>query len=934
MTNPPSGTVTFLFTDIEGSTKLAQEYPNEIPALLARHNEILTQSIEAHNGYVFRVVGDAFSAAFHTASDALNAALDAQRLLQNEAWMPAPIKVRMGIHTGAAQLEDHSDHFDYLGYATLALTQRIMSAGHGGQILLSQSVFNLTQESLPENAQLIDMGERQLKDVLRLEHIYQLSVPDLMSDFPPLNTLEIFKHNLPPQLTSFIGRERELAEAKQKLFPSPRGRGQGEGPRLLTLIGPGGTGKTRLSLQLATGLLSSFKDGVWLIELAPLAESSLVLQAVATVFGMREQPGMPLQELVLNYLRNKHLLLLLDNCEHLIETCAQLADQFLHNSPNLKIIASSREALGINGETVYRVPSLTLPDHSKASRESLMGYESIQLFVDRASAANPNFSLTEKNASSVAQICHRLDGIPLAIELAAARVTVFATEQIASRLDDRFRLLTGGSRTALPRQQTLRALIDWSYDILSTDEQALLRRLSVFTGGWSFEAAEAICADLDVLELLTQLINKSLVVVEEGDETRYRLLETIRQYARDKLLESGEGEEVRNKHLDYFLTLAETAEPNLEGFEYLRWATKLNTEYDNIRAALEWGLAKDIEVALRLVGALPFFWMTNGYSSEGYRWAVEVLEKAKSHPSQDSEIGDRISNARARALLALSRMATNLGDNEVVCSTASESIALARKAGDKQILSFALAHLAAGKANLGYVDEAYRLSKESLAIAREEGNTPALGYSLVMMGELTAIALQDYESALTYGEEAIAVSEAGGNRWGSSMTIFGLGFFARTIGDYDQARSRFRTCLPVFLEFGDKHRINMIQSELAHIEREQGQFKQAIPMYRETILEWQRLGHRAAIAHQLECFAFIAKAQEQPERAAKLFGAAEALREKINIAMTPQERIEYDRGIADLRANMDEKVFASHWAEGRSMRMDEAIEFALEESNE
>ncbi|MCI0608771.1 MAG: tetratricopeptide repeat protein, partial [Anaerolineae bacterium] len=279
-------------------------------------------------------------------------------------------------------------------------------------------------------------------------------------------------------------------------------------------------------------------------------------------------------------------------------------------------------------------------------------------------------------------------------------------------------------------------------------------------------------------------------------------------------------------------------------------------------------------------------------------------------------------------------MATDLGDNEVVCSTASESIALARKAGDKQILSFALAHLAAGKANLGYVDEAYRLSKESLAIAREEGNTPALGYSLVMMGELTAIALQDYESALTYGEEAIAVSEAGGNRWGSSMTIFGLGFFARTIGDYDQARSRFRTCLPVFLEFGDKHRINMIQSELAHIEREQGQFKQAIPMYRETILEWQRLGHRAAIAHQLECFAFIAKAQEQPERAAKLFGAAEALREKINIAMTPQERIEYDRGIADLRANMDEKVFASHWAEGRSMRMDEAIEFALEESNE
>ena len=919
MSNLPSGTVTFLFTDIEGSTKLSQEYPDAMPVLLARHNEILNQAVEENNGFVFRVVGDSFSVAFHTASDALNAALEVQRKLHSESWMPAPIKVRMGIHAGAAQLEEHSDRFDYSGYATLALTQRIMSAGHGGQILLSQSVLELTQESLPENAQLIDMGERQLKDILRVEHVYQLAVPDLLSDFPPLHTLEVFKHNLPPQLTSFIGRERELAEAKQKL----------EGARLLTLIGPGGTGKTRLSLQLATDLLSLFRDGVWFIELAPLAEASLVLQTIATVFGMREQPGLPIRELVLNYLRDKYILLILDNCEHLIETCAQLADQFLHNSPNLKIIASSREALGINGETIYRVPSLTLPDQAKVSRETLMGYESIQLFVDRAIAANPNFSLTEKNASYVAQICHRLDGIPLAIELAAARVTVFSAEEIASRLDNRFKLLTGGSRTALPRQQTLRALIDWSYDILSIEEQALLRRLSVFAGGWSFEAAEAICDDLNVLDLLTQLINKSLVVVEQGDETRYRLLETIRQYAREKLLESGKGEEIRNTHLHYFLQIAETAEPNLESFEYLKWSAKLNTEYDNIRVALEWALAKNIEAALRFVGALPFFWMTQGYSAEGYRWALEVLERAKSHAVQEIDMTNEQLAIRARALLALSRMATDLGDNETTRSTAIESVALSRKSGDKQTLSYALAQLASGKANLGEVAEAYTLAQEALAIAREHGNSPALGFSLVMMAQLVAIAIQDFEAALAYGEEAIAVSEAGGNRWGSSMTIFGLGFFARSVGDYDQARSRFRACLPVFLEFGDKHRINMIQSELAHIERETGQYRQAIPMYRETILEWQRLGHRAAITHQLECFAFIAKAQEQPERAAKLFGAAEALREKINIAMTPQERIEYDREITDLRANMDEKAFASHWAEGRSMRMDDAIEFAL-----
>lgn len=296
-------------------------------------------------------------------------------------------------------------------------------------------------------------------------------------------------------------------------------------------------------------------------------------------------------------------------------------------------------------------------------------------------------------------------------------------------------------------------------------------------------------------------------------------------------------------------------------------------------------------------------------------------------------MGNKFLAAHAKAYLALSRMATDLGDNEVVCSTANESIALARKSGDREILSYAIALLATGKANLGDVEEAYQLAQESLAIAREGGDGPALGYALVTMGELTAIAMQDIEKALAYGEEAIAYAEAGGNRWGTSMTIFGLGYFARSLGDYEQARSRFRACLPVFIEFGDKHRINMIQSELAHIEREQGQFKQAIPMYRDTILEWQRLGHRAAIAHQLECFAFIAKSQERPERAAKLFGAAEALREKINISMTPQERIEYDREIADLRANMDETPFVSLWAEGRALAMERAVDFALEEQN-
>jgi len=943
----PTGTVTFLFTDIEGSTQLWEKHPEAMKFALVEHDTILKEAIESNNGHIVKTTGDGVHAVFATAIDAVAAAVDAQRKLQslilNEnvvsirpstniqgySTTTAQINVRMGMHTGEAELRD-GDYYSQ----TLNRAARIMGVAYGRQILLSAVTAALVRDHLPVDTDLLDLGEHQLKSLTRTENIFQLNAPGLPTTFPALKSLNRFSNNLPVQLTSFIGREHELAEAKGKISPSPIGGGdRGEGARLLTLIGPGGTGKTRLSLQLGASLLPDFKDGVWLAELAPLSHPSLVLQTIASVLAVREQSGMPLKELVFDYLRDKQLLLILDNCEHLIETCAQLTDELLQNAPEMKVIASSREALGINGEIIYRVPSLSLPEQTspvgtaQVTREAVAGFESVQLFVERATAANPKFQLTDENASSVAQICHRLDGIPLAIELAASRVTLFSPEQIATRLDDRFKLLTGGSRTALPRQQTLRALIDWSYDLLTADEQALFRRLSVFAGGWTYEAAEMICGDSSFLDLLTQLVNKSLVVVEVGEE-RYRLLETIRQYARDKLLESGEGGELRNRHLGYFLDLAETAEPELHSFESLQWTVKLRTEYDNIRAALEWGLSENLEAALRMVGALPYFWITQGYAVEGRRWALDVLEKAKSRPGQDKEKEGSQGTTRANAYLALSILATDLGDNEVVLATASESVALARKSGDKRILSFALAYLASGKTNLGEADEAYPLAQEALALARECGSQHAIAFSLTTMGEVSANAKHDYESAMAYAEQAIALTEKGGYRWENSMTIFGLGYTARSLGKYDQARSRFRASLPFFIELGDKHRINMVQSELAHIEREQAHYGQAITMYRKTILEWKRLGHRAAIAHQLECFAFIAKAQEQIERALRLCGAAEALREKINIAMTPQERVEYDREIADLKANVDEIEFASLWAEGRSLTMEQAIQLA------
>ncbi|MBI3737799.1 MAG: adenylate/guanylate cyclase domain-containing protein, partial [Chloroflexi bacterium] len=880
----PSGTVTFLFTDLEGSTHLWENHAEAMKSALARHDSILKAVIESNHGHVIKTTGDGVHAVFATAVNGTAAALDAQRNLLAEKWnglAPQSLRVRMGLHTGEAEMRGG----DYFGSA-LNRAARLMSIGHGGQILLSTTTADVVREHLSERASLRDLGEHRLKDLVRPEHVFQLTHPDLPADFPSLNSLDAFPNNLPIQLTSFIGREREITEAKKRLASA----------RLLTLIGPGGTGKTRLSLQIGADLLPSYADGVWLVELAPLADPSLVVQTLSSVFGLREQLGMPLNELLIDFLRAKNLLLIMDNCEHLVETCAQWADQLLHVCPNIKIIVSSREALGISGEAVYRVPSLSLPDPEQVTREALTQFESVQLFVERASAVNPKFSLSDKNAAYVAQICRRLDGIPLALELAAARVTVFSAEQIASRLDDRFRLLTGGSRTALPRQQTLRALIDWSYDMLSDDERALLRRLSVFAGGWTFDAAEAICSKLDILNLLTQLVNKSLVVVDdEGSEPRYRLLETVRQYARDKLLETGEAEEARNAHLNYFLQFAEAADSKIERFQDLELIARLEAEHDNIRAALEWGLENNIDAVLRMIWPLSNFWIRRGYEMEGRRWATEALKKAEPLPNLAGEDGRRQKSLIAYAYQALAMIMFSQGDNAHAVLASDRAAGLARELGDKRLLAMALSFESSGKMFVGDAQGTETLLEEGLAAARESMDGFSLGMALTMGGQRLIMINGDVGLGHKLIEEGTAILQESGNRWGYTMSILSLGMMAKFKGDYDEARRRFAACDPMFREMGDKHRVNMIKSELAHIERYEGHHQKAKAMYRETILEWQRIGHRAAIAHQLECFAAIAKVEEQGQRAARLFGAAEALREKIDIPKTAMERVEYDR---------------------------------------
>jgi len=916
----PSGTVTFLFTDIEDSTKLWEQYPEAMKSALAKHDSILKETIESNHGHIIKTTGDGVHAVFTTAIDSVNAALEAQHEFQTSEFFKnseVSIRARMGLHTGEAELRDG----DYYGGA-LNRAARIMSIGHGGQVLISETTMQIALEHLSNDVSALDLGYHRLKGLNRAEHIFQLHAPDLQRDFPALKSLTHATDNLPAQLTSFVGRERELAEGRSRL----------EDARLLTLIGPGGTGKTRLSIQLGSRLLSNFKDGVWLVEFASIADPSLIMQTIASTFDIGEAPDAPLKVLVHDYLREKHLLLILDNCEHLVEASAKVADEFLRVAPKIKIIASSREALGINGETVYRVPSLSLPEQAEVTKEAAMGFESVQLFVERASAANPKFRLTDENASSVAQICSRLDGIPLAIELAASRITVFSPEQIAKRLDDRFRLLTGGSRTALPRQQTLRALIDWSYDLLSENERALFRRLSVFAGGWTFEAVEQICINVDVLEHLPHLINKSLVTVKDEDgEPRYYLLETIRQYARDKLLENGEGEGTRNRHFAYYLEMAETAMPEMLTREKeLDWAKKLEIEYDNIRTAIEWGLSNDPIAVMRLVRSLTYLFLQTIYSSEGHRWAEAALEKVKLFTDNGRILTAEENLHKARLVASMSIMSFTIGDYRAAITEAEEAVSLLRLLGDKWTLALILMFHAGGKLTRGNIDEAIASVEEALELAEELGDRYILGSGFHAASYLEAYVRRDFARADTLHEKGMELLKEHGSRWSYGIAMYGFANVCIMQNQFEKARGKLRIAMQTMQETGSARNVNMVKSDLAHILRYEGNFPQAMSSYHETIKEWQRMGHRSAVAHQLECLAFIAKSLEQTEKATRLLGAAEALRQKIEIDMTPPEREEYEREVADLKANMDEKEFTSLWADGRSMTMDEAIEFAVD----
>ncbi len=733
---------------------------------------------------------------------------------------------------------------------------------------------------------------------------------------PPVKAVP---NNLPAPLTRFVGREEEVHQIREALYKT----------RLLTLTGVGGCGKTRLALKVATDLLDEFPGGVGWVELAPLSSPAFVPQAVVAALGIKEAAGRPVIETLSDHLRPKRALIILDNCEHLIEAVAHLASALLQSCPELEILATSRESLGLTGETSWLVPALSLPS-GLLGLEQLMGFDAIRLFVERAQSIQPHFDLTEGNASVVTKICHRLDGLPLAIELATARLKTLSVEQIFRRLDDRFQLLTGGSRTALSRHQTLRACIDWSYELLAEPERALLRRLSVFAGGWTLQAAESICtaediAGPEVLDLLAGLVDKSLVVMDpQGEEVRYRLLETVRQYGLEKLTEEGEEESIRAKHLDFFLWLAEEAEPQLTGPKQKEWLQQLDVERANIQVTLEFAVSRPT-AALRLAGALGRFWYVQGHWVEG----CEALERAL------AQVRDGPQEWRAKALKWVGYLASKQGDYKKARGWLKDSLDAYRELGDRHGIANTLRTLGGVAGDQGDYVTARGLYEESLAIYRELGDRQGIAYVLQNVA-LMASEQGDYAAARGFSEEGLAIYRELADKQGIAYALNFLGWCrwctANGASDHAAARDLFEESLDIARELGHQETMAYALGNLGAVATSQGDYDVARCFLEEGLAIREAIQYKRGLALSLEAFAQLASAQGQPERAAQLLGAAEALREATGSPLPPAARVMLDRLLATLREALGETAWDNARADGRAMTTEEAIEFALKDS--
>ncbi|MEO8208091.1 MAG: AAA family ATPase [Chloroflexota bacterium] len=920
---------TFLITDIEGSTRLWEEHGATMGVALALHDQILRTAVEGCQGTVIKTTGDGLLAIFGDSIEAVAAATAAQRGLRDSAWGPTgPLRVRMALHAGTAESRDG----DYFGPA-LNRSARILSIGHGGQILLSAVAAMLTGDRLAPAAELRDLGSHRLRDLDRPEQVFQLISADLPAEFPPLRSLSTRRSNLPVQLTSFVGRDREVTEVRALL----------ERHRLVTLIGTGGTGKTRLMLEAAGRAEGRFVDGIWLAELASLREPAQIPSEIARALGAPEVPGQPGVITLSEFLADKDVLLLLDNAEHLVDGVAEIVGVLLNASSRLRILTTSREALAVAGEAVLQVQSLSCPviGGSRGSRplslaevEAIAGTEAVRLFAERANAVVPGFAVEAGNVSAIAEICSRLDGIPLAIELAAVRVATMSPDDIAKRLGDRFRLLAGGRRTAVPRQQTLHALVDWSWDLLSDDDRRLLRRLSIFAGGWTVPSAAQIVGDgpdemdhLELIDNLARLVDRSLVMVDRGPTTRYRMLETIRQYAREKLIEAYEVAALAARHLATFGALLVAAESDLRGPTILDWLDRLDADIENIGAALEWGLEADPWKAVEMATALLAYRavrVTSADTDESIETAIQIArDRTVGHPEADRD--DQI--LVARLMGEASRLWAMSGRTEQAMEWAREALELAEAADDVVARLYALGGLAVATVFSGGGRDNYDRFSEIADLAEQSQNWWVLGLAAGFGG--ASMAMFDGPA----GEALVVRAEAAAKHSGSPYVIGAVamahGRLLDHTGRLDQSVARYETAIARFTELGDERFALAARSDLAHAFRRGGRLDEAMARYRETILNWVHLGHRGAVANQLENFAYVAIERSQAERAVRLLGAAAGIREASGSKMAFDEIPEMNAYLGRAHAAMSADTYEQAWAAGGALTQAEAVAEAI-----
>jgi predicted ATPase/class 3 adenylate cyclase len=916
----PDGIVTFLFTDIEGSTRLWEHDPDLMWKALARHNAILGDAIATNRGAHFKTIGDAYQAAFADPVDAVRACVDAQLDLAMEPWEETgPLRVRMALHAGPATPLNG----DYLAPCLNRLS-RMMSTGYGGQVLVSEAVRNHIRDRLPDGVTMRELGRHRLRDLLEPEQIAQIVIEGIPDHFPPLKSLERHPTNLPIQPNPLVGREHELERITELL-------GEGE-TRLLTVTGVGGTGKTRLALQAGAELLDAFPDGVFFVDLAPVTSAALVLPTIAATLGVRESGGLTLTDALDGYLNGKRILLLLDNFEQVLDAAPNIAG-LLERCDTVRILITSRGRINIRAEQEMVLHPLDTPDEGQ-SLDEIASSDAVALFVQRASAALPGFTLDKGNANTVAHICSRLDGLPLAIELAAARVRTLPLDMLKERLDHRLELLTGGAQDLPARQRTLRATITWSHDLLSTATQAFFDRLAVFSGGFDLESAQHVAGEAraDALDTLSMLADRSLIRRVEGTTgtARFTMLETLREFGLGELTRAGTEAATRQAHAQWFLQLAETAHTHFNGPDQTMWFDRLELEHDNFRAALGWtrGLASQ-DQHRRLIAAIGRFWLVRGYFSEGLRWSAEVLDAIGPTPETETEIqilnntgnltfahgefakarkiyqtafagAESVGNTRLQA--ALQNNLGNVSMRMIDLAKAEEhyerALILAEELGDSVMRANVLGNLGSLAHSRGDIDGALARYTECLTIWRQLGNTQGEVPMLLNIQLLLAPHPEHTARARMFGERCLETSRRLGDRWNEALALMGMAEIEDAHEHLDAALDLYTKSLTILRELGTQEWIRSLLGYVAVVLIDQGEIDRGVEMLLEKLTSDTE---GDALEVTLEEFAVALLRRKQYRTAALAIGAAQQIRAKLNFLVQPQCKRRHDRSVAQLR---------------------------------